>query len=418
MLNVLARLIHPVPSRVELVGAMRTASNAATARGADVLRAFYGTIRIRLRRDRSAPGVSARTYAVCRMAGLPGVPAGRERFDVQVANQQALVDRYRFVSLAVVTHGVLADLAGTGMARYRAWREQVDWYHAAAGLLPAEFSRGELLTAADYPAILQFGCGAGRSGRRDAGWRRKPGHRNAGGAAVAGRGMAAPADRGGRMSGFARATLTTVLAVSAPLRAPALDYALTPVPSPWAASPGVPCHRAHPDRRHLDEAAWLVAPGGDGSGRSIRQDAPATVDTEVRPRRRALVRRRHPAGSGGCRWRSRRLSTDFAFENDLFGITLDPFLDRRNSVSFQTNLYGVQRDLLASDGMSFDRDWPVWQVRTTVGDWDGPRNSAIPWTISVSVGGGPLGAQPFALRATNEQSGWSPWPRGFNNTTR
>ncbi len=50
------------------------------------------------------------------------------------------------------------------------------------------------------------------------------------------------------------------------------------------------------------------------------------------------------------------LQRDFDyFEYDLVGVNLDPFLDKRNTVAFQTNPYGVQRDLLAFDDAFFDR---------------------------------------------------------------
>jgi ABC-2 type transport system permease protein len=98
----------------------------------------------------------ARTYAVQDEVDRQVSPL-LEEFDVQLANQQALVDGYRFVSPAVVAHGALTELAGTGMSRYRAWRDQVDGFHAAwqEFFLPRIF-RGELLTAADYSAIPRF----------------------------------------------------------------------------------------------------------------------------------------------------------------------------------------------------------------------------------------------------------------------
>ncbi len=56
-------------------------------------------------------------------------------------------------------------------------------------------------------------------------------------------------------------------------------------------------------------------------------------------------------------YRAPNLKRDYQFvENDLFGIAIDGFNDRRNAIVLQSNAYGAQRDLLAFDDRQFDID--------------------------------------------------------------
>lgn len=72
---------------------------------------------------------------------------------------------------------------------------------------------------------------------------------------------------------------------------------------------------------------------------------------------------------------------DFNFQqHDLISLAFDAFNDRRNAMSFATNAYGVQRDLLAFDDLYYDIDWNgLWQVRTTRTDSGWTAELAIPW---------------------------------------
>src|ERR1700676_731759 len=57
---------------------------------------------------------------------------------------------------------------------------------------------------------------------------------------------------------------------------------------------------------------------------------------------------------------------DFDFlKHDLVSLAFDGFNDHRNAMSFVTNAYGVQRDLLSSDDLYYDINWDgLWRVRT------------------------------------------------------
>jgi hypothetical protein len=74
------------------------------------------------------------------------------------------------------------------------------------------------------------------------------------------------------------------------------------------------------------------------------------------------------------------MQRDFSFdENDLVGFALDGLLDKRNAMVFQTNPHGAQRELLVSDGSSFNREWiSLWSVNTKMHAWGWTAEFAIP----------------------------------------
>jgi hypothetical protein len=79
--------------------------------------------------------------------------------------------------------------------------------------------------------------------------------------------------------------------------------------------------------------------------------------------------------------RVQNLERDFLLEeNDLFGISIDGFRDRRNAVAFQTTPFGNQRDVEVIDSDQVNTDWDArWDVRTTVEDDRWIVEMAIPW---------------------------------------
>lgn len=113
------------------------------------------------------------------------------------------------------------------------------------------------------------------------------------------------------------------------------------------------------------------------------------------------------------------LSRDFQFtQNDMFGVSLDPFLDKRNAVVFQTNPHGAQRDLLAFDDQLFDRDWDaLWRVRTHRTDSGWMAEMAIPWkTLRYPKDSTTWGINFYRnARRLNQSSSWNPYPRATNH---
>jgi ABC-2 type transport system permease protein len=155
LLNVAVESLHPTPSRPELVAAGRKASGAAEKRGGELLNSFY-----RDHPELAPPGqqadFAAQHLTVQSEVGRAVEPV-RQKFDEQLARQQAAVGRWRFVSPAIAAHEALTDLAGTGYWRHRAFREQVSAFKTAvAEFYTPKIHRREAITLADYERMPRF----------------------------------------------------------------------------------------------------------------------------------------------------------------------------------------------------------------------------------------------------------------------
>ncbi|MFD0964049.1 carbohydrate binding family 9 domain-containing protein [Pseudofulvibacter geojedonensis] len=114
------------------------------------------------------------------------------------------------------------------------------------------------------------------------------------------------------------------------------------------------------------------------------------------------------------------LSRDFNFYSfDIFGVSIDPFNDKRNSITFQTNPYGAQRDLLSFDDALYDNEWDgQWKVRTTRNSEGWVAEMAIPWsTLRYKTNNNEAwwGIKFYRnARRLNELSSWPVYPRAFS----
>jgi ABC-2 type transport system permease protein len=126
--NLVVTTLHPTPSRVELMQATREASNTASARGSQLL-AVYLQDHPELMRGapQGAAEFGTRSLVVADEVAK-ATRAIADRFDTQLDAQQALIDRWRWISPALVTHVALTDVAGTGTRRYREFQRQADNY--------------------------------------------------------------------------------------------------------------------------------------------------------------------------------------------------------------------------------------------------------------------------------------------------
>jgi len=125
---------------------------------------------------------------------------------------------------------------------------------------------------------------------------------------------------------------------------------------------------------------------------------------------------RDPLGKKGIRVPDLRRDFDY-YSNDIFGLSIDAFKDERNSISFQTNPYGAQRDLQSFDDVLYDRDWDgLWKVRTTRSDSGWIAEIAIPWsTLRYPKKENQEWGINFYrnIRRLNELSSWSAFPRAY-----
>ncbi len=124
-INIAAGLLHPLPSRVEMITVQREASNEAVNRRSELLARYLedhpemaeGVVA-------DEPGLGALAWAATdavnrRLEEVTG------EHDARRAEQIALVRRYRFLSPALLAQEVLTDAAGTGDARFAAFQTQV-----------------------------------------------------------------------------------------------------------------------------------------------------------------------------------------------------------------------------------------------------------------------------------------------------
>jgi len=130
--NLVATSVFPVPSRMELVQAVRAASDDANAAGSKLLATYYAD------HPELATGDAAQAmtdFNVVRVAVNDDVERRVRpvivRYEQQIAGQQRLVDGLRFISPAVLMQSALNDIAGTGYERHQRFLQQVDGYHAA-----------------------------------------------------------------------------------------------------------------------------------------------------------------------------------------------------------------------------------------------------------------------------------------------
>jgi ABC-2 type transport system permease protein len=131
VMSVLAQTLYPVPSRVELIQAMRDATRDATAQGSQLLARYFEDHPEMLpggatQEDMAA--FNATSYAVQDEVARRVQPI-LEHFDHQLAQQQTVVDRFRYLSPAVVAYEAINDVAGTSASRYRHFLRQVNRFH-------------------------------------------------------------------------------------------------------------------------------------------------------------------------------------------------------------------------------------------------------------------------------------------------
>lgn len=203
-----------------------------------------------------------------------------------------------------------------------------------------------------------------------------------------------------------------------------LAAALLTAAQPDSVAPYVATRASLPIRidGRLTEAAWWSAAPLTGFRQvEPEQGAASAFQTVVRVvyGESALyigVFCRDSLGADGVRVQDMRRKFDY-FANDLFGVSLDPFRDSRNSIAFQITPHGAQRELQVYDGSVYNREWEgVWSVRTEIGDSGWTAEIAIPWaTLRYPPGRATWGANFYRIaRRANETSAWRPWPRNLN----
>lgn len=150
LVSVAVDAIHPPPSRVTLVNLAREAASEAEAK-ASVLEGDHGKDAARAMDRTARRAIEVQEDLERRVTPVV------EAFGEQLSRQQALVDRLRFVSPAIVLHEGLNEVAGSGVSRHRHFAEQVERFHEEHKRFYFDrIRRGAELSAADYDAMPRF----------------------------------------------------------------------------------------------------------------------------------------------------------------------------------------------------------------------------------------------------------------------
>ncbi|MEL6190862.1 MAG: DUF5916 domain-containing protein [Bacteroidota bacterium] len=172
----------------------------------------------------------------------------------------------------------------------------------------------------------------------------------------------------------------------------------------------------------LDEVGWLGASPitsfiqkdpTQGDSASMYTEAKILFDEEY-----LYVGAICKTPNGKADIRTQNMQRDFSyFQNDMFGIAIDGFLDKRNAMAFQTNPHGTQREILVMDAEIFNREWSgLWKVRTQMLDSAWIAEMAIPWkTLRYPPGSSKMGIiLARNIRSNNEYVSFPAVPRAFN----
>ena len=155
--NIAAGLLHPLPSRVEMITAQREASNEAVNQRSELLAQYledHPELAIGVEPDEAnrAALAWAATDAVNRR--LEEVTDVHEE---SLAAQRTLVRRYRFLSPALLAQEALLDAAGTGDARFASFETQVrDFAESWQAFFVPPLLAGELMTVEVLPRLPTF----------------------------------------------------------------------------------------------------------------------------------------------------------------------------------------------------------------------------------------------------------------------
>lgn len=158
LLNVAIGAIYPVPSRSEIIGAVRNVNLDMRKDGSRLLSEHYQD-HPELMPKGEKPDLSdfGLAFVYIQREQKKRVAEVESKFDEQLRNQQSLVRKIRFLSPSVTTQEALNDLAGTGLDRYDDFKRQVSSFDQAwADFFVSRIFRLEKLSAADFDSIPRF----------------------------------------------------------------------------------------------------------------------------------------------------------------------------------------------------------------------------------------------------------------------
>jgi ABC-2 type transport system permease protein len=172
LLNMTATTLYPVPSRVEMVQAVREASDEASEQGSALLSRYYED------HPELATGGADQAmndFNVIRVAVNADVEARvrpmLDRFEQQLAGQRRIVAGLRGMSPAILMQDALNDISGTGTARHQHFLRQVGEYHESwrSYFVPLIFRKAQVQSYSSLPPFAYVDEPSRDAARRIAG---------------------------------------------------------------------------------------------------------------------------------------------------------------------------------------------------------------------------------------------------------
>jgi ABC-2 type transport system permease protein len=161
LLNLAVSLASPAPSRIELATRTRLITIDALNRYNSLLSTDY--------RYTQDPAIllpkNGKIEVPPRRKGMyllhkdtdTAIQSVLDRFDEQLAGQQALVERYSVLSPAIVAHEGMAALAGNGSRRYLSFQQQMSEFHVEwKQYFAPRMLNGTAMTEADFESLPRF----------------------------------------------------------------------------------------------------------------------------------------------------------------------------------------------------------------------------------------------------------------------
>lgn len=157
LLNLAVSAASPVPSRMQYVSALRAAENAASQIAHKLLASYYND-----HPDLSANGAAvvpewARKYYLVQREIEDRTTTILTDYEARLDEQQALVQKFRFLSPAIIAQEALHEIAGASLMRQRRFVAQtreflVSWQE----LLSPKLLAGVRLHPAEYETLPHF----------------------------------------------------------------------------------------------------------------------------------------------------------------------------------------------------------------------------------------------------------------------
>jgi ABC-2 type transport system permease protein len=157
LLHLVTSHIYSVPPRMELIHTARRSSNQGEEEGKSLVTKYYAAHPEFAGSDKPPNFTDeARLYYAVHDKITRDLEPLMSRFNTQLDRQQ-LINRFRFVSPAIIAQEALNDLAGTGAARFALFRSQATALQPAfQSFFISRLFKGVLMTSADLDSLPRF----------------------------------------------------------------------------------------------------------------------------------------------------------------------------------------------------------------------------------------------------------------------